>query len=226
MTSAWTPPRSSRSLLGLSQGTTQTTLHLIVVPLLLVGIICVGTLLIWFRDVLLPFVVALFFVYLLRAPINFFSRPFASCCCCSCRGSGGGAAAPPPPPPPPHARAALNFELIGVDMLADADGGAWLLEVQRAPSLAMTSALDARVKGELAAALRALVAAARVRDVEVRGALPAGWTRCSPAPAAARPPPPPPPSLDVLAGWRARAQRMSADAAYENYLDSVYLAPL
>lgn len=118
----------------------------------------------------------------------------------------------------------LCFELIGVDMLAGADGRVWMLEVQRTPSLASTSPLDRRVKSSLAAAVRALLAASQLAEVELAGALPSGWTRCESAPisaAEARAAASLAPPAADLANWRARASHMQASAAYETYLDSL-----
>lgn len=51
-------------------------LHIIGVPLLLLGCIGVGFVIVFLRTVLLPFVVSVFIVYLLRPLVNALTTPF------------------------------------------------------------------------------------------------------------------------------------------------------
>ena len=67
------------------------------------------------------------------------------------------------------------FELVGVDVILDASGRVWLLELQREPSLAPTSALDARIKSALVRDTEALLRAAA--DGAPGRELPSTWRR-------------------------------------------------
>uniref|UniRef100_A0A7S3PMN6 AI-2E family transporter n=1 Tax=Aplanochytrium stocchinoi TaxID=215587 RepID=A0A7S3PMN6_9STRA len=55
------------------------TLNLVLVPLLLISGIGVGFILVWAEDILVPFVVSVFFTYLLRPMVDFLSRPLGKC---------------------------------------------------------------------------------------------------------------------------------------------------
>ena len=82
---------------------------------------------------------------------------------------------------------AARFELIGVDIMFDTKGTAWLIELQRRPSLEASSALDLRVKSTLVRGLEQLLenanaaAAASTAAAEGKGMAgseilcPVGW---------------------------------------------------
>jgi predicted PurR-regulated permease PerM len=61
-------------------------LNLIIVPLLILSGCCIGFVLVWAEDILVPFVISLFFTYLLRPIVDFLSRPLGSLTvpCCKC----------------------------------------------------------------------------------------------------------------------------------------------
>ena len=65
---------TTRSLIALSQ-----SIHLVIVPLLLISFLVVVVLLIKGREVLVPFVIAIFFTYLLRPILNFLTTPYVQC---------------------------------------------------------------------------------------------------------------------------------------------------
>ena len=73
-TAGWSPPRSIR-------GTqTQSMLHIIGVPLIILACVAVGFVTVVLKEVLLPFVVATFLVYLMRPLVNLLSTPFSWWC--------------------------------------------------------------------------------------------------------------------------------------------------
>lgn len=55
------------------------SLNLIAVPLLILAAIGIVFILIWAEDVLVPFVISIFFNYLLRPIVEFLSRPLGTC---------------------------------------------------------------------------------------------------------------------------------------------------
>lgn len=55
------------------------TFNLIAVPLLIISVICVGFILVWAREILVPFVIALFFTYLLKPFVRFLRQPWGTC---------------------------------------------------------------------------------------------------------------------------------------------------
>ena len=57
-------------------------LHIVGVPLLLVGLLCAGFILVYLKEVLLPFVVALGLMYVLRPLVNLLTTPFSRACWC------------------------------------------------------------------------------------------------------------------------------------------------
>mmetsp|Transcript_16407 Transcript_16407/g.19927 ORF Transcript_16407/g.19927 Transcript_16407/m.19927 type:complete len:565 (+) Transcript_16407:159-1853(+) len=57
----------------------QNTLNLVLIPLLLISLIGVGFILVWAEEILVPFVVGVFFTYLLRPIVEFLSKPLGSC---------------------------------------------------------------------------------------------------------------------------------------------------
>ncbi len=87
---AWTARRSSmhdihsRPLVVLSPS----TLHIVAIPLLILSLLATGFILVYLKDILVPFVVAMFFVYLLRPLVNFLTQPFSTCCHQSCLDDG------------------------------------------------------------------------------------------------------------------------------------------
>jgi predicted PurR-regulated permease PerM len=83
--SSTTPPNSSssiryfnsrvaRSLVALADAS-----HMIIFPLLLISFLVVIVILMKGREVLVPFVIAIFFTYLLRPIVNFLTTPYAKC---------------------------------------------------------------------------------------------------------------------------------------------------
>jgi hypothetical protein len=77
--------------------------------------------------------------------------------------------------PPEQKSDNLSYELIGIDFLPDEDGRAWILEVQRHPSLLPSSSFDFRIKSGAVEAVHALLASAETE----KGILPPAWTLCS-----------------------------------------------
>lgn len=55
-------------------------LHVISIPLIILATLAVGFILVYLIDILVPFIVAIFFVYLLKPVIDFLTKPF-SCGC-------------------------------------------------------------------------------------------------------------------------------------------------
>lgn len=53
---------------------------LIALPILVLGTIGLGYILVYFSDILIPFVISLFFVYILRPVVDFIHKPFDECC--------------------------------------------------------------------------------------------------------------------------------------------------
>lgn len=51
------------------------SLNLVIIPLLILSGLAVGFVLVWASDILVPFVISLFFTYLLRPIVDFLSRP-------------------------------------------------------------------------------------------------------------------------------------------------------
>lgn len=66
------------------------TLHIVAIPLIILSTLAVGFILVYLKDLLVPFVVAMFFVYLLRPLVDLLTRPCASCCHNSCIDSNSG----------------------------------------------------------------------------------------------------------------------------------------
>jgi hypothetical protein len=64
------------------------TLHIVAIPLIILSTLAVGFMLVYLKEILVPFVVAMFFVYLLRPLVELLTRPCASCCHESCIDSG------------------------------------------------------------------------------------------------------------------------------------------
>ena len=73
----WSPSRSAGARVASSS-----MLHIIGVPLLILASIGVGFVTVVLKEVLLPFVIALFLVYLLRPLVNVLTTPFAQWCWC------------------------------------------------------------------------------------------------------------------------------------------------
>lgn len=59
-------------------------LHIVAIPLIILSTLAVGFLLVYLKEILVPFVVAMFFVYLLRPMVDVLTRPCADCCHESC----------------------------------------------------------------------------------------------------------------------------------------------
>jgi predicted PurR-regulated permease PerM len=57
------------------------SLNLIIVPLLIIAGCSVGLVLVWAEDILVPFVISVFFTYLLRPMVDFLSQPISTWCC-------------------------------------------------------------------------------------------------------------------------------------------------
>ena len=72
--SSSTSPHITRSLVALSD-----SIHLVILPLLLISFLVFVILLVQGREVLVPFVIALFFTYLLRPVVNFLTLPYSKC---------------------------------------------------------------------------------------------------------------------------------------------------
>ena len=64
-----------------------------------------------------------------------------------------------------------RYELVGVDLLVDEKGCAWLIEVQNRPSLQPSSGLDTRIKGKLVKDIKSLVG-------EEEGGGVGNWVEC------------------------------------------------
>lgn len=62
----------------------QATFNLIAIPLLIMAVIGVGFILVWAEEILVPFVIALFFTYLLKPLVNLLTTPLYSCTNASC----------------------------------------------------------------------------------------------------------------------------------------------
>jgi len=58
-----------------------------------------------------------------------------------------------------------TWQLVGVDVVFDTSGSAWLLEVQTNPSLSVKSEVDTRVKPQLCADIVQRMLAANARDL-------------------------------------------------------------
>mmetsp|Transcript_9309 Transcript_9309/g.15147 ORF Transcript_9309/g.15147 Transcript_9309/m.15147 type:complete len:507 (+) Transcript_9309:522-2042(+) len=62
----------------------QQTFNLIAIPLLIMAVIGVGFILVWAKEILVPFVIALFFTFLLKPFVDLLSQPFGSCADAKC----------------------------------------------------------------------------------------------------------------------------------------------
>jgi hypothetical protein len=70
----------TRPLVALSPS----TLHIVAIPLIILSTLATGFILVFMKEILVPFVVAMFFVYLLRPLVELLTRPCALCCHASC----------------------------------------------------------------------------------------------------------------------------------------------
>ena len=55
------------------------TIHLVILPLLIISFLVIVILLYYGKEVLVPFVIAIFFTYLLRPVVNFLTTPYQKC---------------------------------------------------------------------------------------------------------------------------------------------------
>ena len=55
------------------------TIHLVILPLLIISLLVIVVLLYYGKEVLVPFVIAIFFTYLLRPVVNFLTTPYQKC---------------------------------------------------------------------------------------------------------------------------------------------------
>ncbi|GBG32515.1 Hypothetical Protein FCC1311_087392 [Hondaea fermentalgiana] len=62
----------------------EATFNLIAIPLLIMAVIGVGFILVWAEEILVPFVIALFFTYLLKPLVNLLTTPLHSCTNATC----------------------------------------------------------------------------------------------------------------------------------------------
>ncbi|KAH9255364.1 hypothetical protein BASA81_006483 [Batrachochytrium salamandrivorans] len=74
------------------------SLNLVIIPLLILSGLAVGFVLVWASDILVPFVISVFFTYLLRPIVDFLSRPLF--CVLPFRFAPRTFSQSPPPPPP------------------------------------------------------------------------------------------------------------------------------
>ena len=78
-----------------SQGTRQpllllspSSLHIVAIPLIILSLLATGFILVYLKEILVPLVVAMLFVYLLRPLVNLLTRPFTECCHAACLDNG------------------------------------------------------------------------------------------------------------------------------------------
>jgi len=82
-------PHFGAGLEGVSEGGAggakdiQFVVHMVTVPLILLATVATGVALIFLKDILVPFVIAFFFVNLLRPLIKVLTTPIPCCCCAS-----------------------------------------------------------------------------------------------------------------------------------------------
>lgn len=95
--------------------------HLVSVPLLLLSAVATGFALYFLQEILVPFVVAVFFVYLLRPLVRLLRRPMGSCLPCA----GDEGVRSPPCPGSSLLRAFVppSTEAVGGAAMVDPEGG-------------------------------------------------------------------------------------------------------
>ena len=64
------------------------SLHIVAVPLITLSLLATGFILVYLKEILVPLVVAVLFVYLLRPLVGVLTRPFADCCHTACLDGG------------------------------------------------------------------------------------------------------------------------------------------
>ena len=114
--------------------------HIVGIPLIILSTVAVGFVLVYLKEILVPFVVALFFVYLLRPVVTFLTREWDQCCRSKCRNS----------PPRNGYRAAVNREDLIVEMgsYSDEEMGVVQPEEAKSPRSARNSPREDNSSGD------------------------------------------------------------------------------